>query len=309
MFRSAALRSSGTAFADRMSAMSERLREFFASLDRNALIDAAVGWSGRMLVALLILLVGWWLARRLAGALQRVLVRGGADPLLGNFLRNLVFVLLLAVVVVGALDRAGVPTASLLAALGAAGLAIGLALQGSLSNLAAGVLLMVFRPFRVGDYVQAGGIGGTVRSVNLIHTVLTSPDNCQIVVPNAKILGDAITNYSVLPTRRLDLVIGIGYGDDIGKAIGAVHAVLAADARVLTEPKPVVAVLELADSSVNLAIRPWVASGDYWPLRFDLLREIKQRFDATGISIPFPQREIVVHHTSAEAKAPPRDPA
>lgn len=274
--------------------MNERFHEFYASLDTHALAQAALAWGGRLLVALLILLIGWWVARRLAASSQRVMTRGGADPLLGNFMRKMVFVLVFTLVVVGALDRVGVPTASLLAALGAAGLAIGLALQGSLSNLAAGVLLMIFRPFRVGDYVQTAGVGGTVRSVNLMHTVLHSPDNCQIVVPNGKIVGDAIVNYSALDNRRIDLVIGISYGDDIGKAIGIARAALDDDARVLKNPAPVVAVLELADSSVNLAIRPWVASAAYWDVRFALQREIKQRFDAAGITIPFPQREVVL---------------
>ena len=163
---------------------------------------------------------------------------------------------------------------------------------------------MLFRS-RVGDYVQAAGVSGTVRSVNLIQTVLTSADNCQIVVPNGKIVGDAITNYSALDTRRLDLVVGIGYGDDIGKAIGIVHEILAADERVLDDPKPVVAVLELADSTVNLAIRPWVASKAYWPLKFDLQREIKQRFDAAGITLPFPQREVVVRSATPNVLMPP----
>ena len=274
--------------------MSERLRELYASLDTTGFTAALLAWGGRLLVALLILLVGWWLARRLATGAQRVLLRGGADPMLGSFLRNLVFVLLLALVVVGALDRVGVPTASLLAALGAAGLAIGLALQGSLSNLAAGVLLMVFRPFRVGQYIEAFGIGGTVQEVSLMHTRLLTPDNREVVLPNAKVAGDAIINHSAHGTRRVDLVIGIGYGDDIGRAIAAVHELLAADPRVLAEPPADVAVMQLGDSSVDLAIRPWVNSADKWALQTSLLRAIKERFDAEGISIPFPQREVVL---------------
>ncbi|GAA0715923.1 small-conductance mechanosensitive channel MscS [Dokdonella soli] len=252
-------------------------------------------WSGRLLIALLILLVGWWLARRVAMAVQRVLARAGADPLLGHFLYNLVLVLLLAVVVTGALDRIGVPTASLLAALGAAGLAIGLALQGSLSHLAAGVLLMVFRPFRVGQYVEIAGVGGTVQDVSLMHTRLLTPDNREVVLPNGKVAGDAIVNYSARGTRRLDLVVGIGYGDDIGKAIAVVRELLGAEPRVLADPPADVAVMQLADSSVNLAIRPWVKSGEYWSVQTTLLRAIKERFDAQGISIPVPRREVVLH--------------
>lgn len=283
--------------------MSERLREFYASLDNRVLADAVLAWSGRLLVALLILLVGWWLARRVAAAVQRLLMRAGADPLLGNFLRNVVLVLLLAVVVTGALDRIGVPTASLLAALGAAGLAIGLALQNSLSHLAAGVLLMVFRPFRVGQYVEVAGVAGTVQDVSLMHTRLLTPDNREVVLPNGKVAGDAIVNYSARGTRRVDLVVGIGYGDDIGRAIGVVRELLAADARVLAEPAADVAVMQLADSSVNLAIRPWTKSADVWGVQTSLLRAIKERFDREGISLPFPQRDV---HLYPVADAAPR---
>jgi len=278
--------------------MADRLHEFYASLDNRAFTDMLIGWSGRSLVALLILLVGWWLARRVAAAVRRVLLRTGADPLLGNFLGNLVLVLLLAVVVTGALDRIGVPTASLLAALGAAGLAIGLALQGSLSHLAAGVLLMVFRPFRVGQYIEVAGVAGTVQDVSLMHTRLLTADNREVVLPNGKVAGDAIVNYSARGTRRIDLVVGIGYGDDIGQAIAIVRELLAADTRVLADPAADVAVLQLADSSVNLAIRPWTKSADTWAVQTALLRAIKERFDAEGISIPFPQREVTVRAAS-----------
>ncbi|HEX7770032.1 MAG TPA: mechanosensitive ion channel domain-containing protein, partial [Dokdonella sp.] len=233
------------------------MRELYASIDATGFGSAVLAWSGRLLVALLILLIGWWVARRIAAAVQRVLVRGGADPMLGSFLRNVVFVLLFVLVLVGALDRAGVPTASLLAALGAAGLAIGLALQGSLSNLAAGVLLMVFRPFRVGQYVEVAGVAGTVQEVSLMHTRLLTPDNREIVVPNAKVAGDAIVNYSARGTRRIDLEVGIGYGEDLDRAIAIVRELIAADARVLADPAPDVAVSRLGDAAVTLTIRPW----------------------------------------------------
>ena len=274
--------------------MSDRLRELYASMDTTGLGSVVLAWSGRLLVALLILLVGWWVARRVAAAVQRVLMRGGADPMLGSFLRNVVFVVLFVLVVVGALDRAGVPTASLLAALGAAGLAIGLALQGSLSNLAAGVLLMVFRPFRVGQYVEVAGVAGTVQEVSLMHTRLLSPDNREIVLPNGKVAADAIVNHSARGTRRIDLVVGIGYGDDVGRAIALVRELIAADRRVLAEPAPDVAVAQLGDTAVQLAIRPWVNTGDTWAVQTSLLRAIKERFDAEGIHIPPPPREVVV---------------
>lgn len=274
--------------------MNERLREFYASLDARALGDAVFGWSGRLLVALLILAVGWWLARRLATGLQRVLVRGGADPLLGSFLRNLVLALLLAVVVVGALDRAGVPTASLLAALGAAGLAIGLALQGSLSNLAAGVLLMVFRPFRVGDSIEVGSVAGVVQGVSLMQTFLLTGDNREVILPNAKVAGDVIVNVNARGTRRIDLAIGIAHDADVGRAIESLRATAAADARVMAQPAIEVAVVQLVESGVQLALRAWVKSSDYGAVQSDLLRAVKQRFDVEGVNFARPSREIVL---------------
>lgn len=286
------------------------IRNLFASLDESPWASAVMQWGLRLLVALLILLIGAWIARRIADGLRRVLGRTGADPLLGDFLRNVTFVLLLAVVVTGALDRLGVPTASLLAVLGAAGLAIGLALQGSLSHLAAGVLLMVFRPFRIGQYVEVGGVGGTVQHVSLMHTHLVTPDNREVVVPNGKVAGDAIINFSARGTRRIDLVVGIGYGDDIGKAVAAVREVLAAEPRVLATPAPDVAVAKLADSSVDLAIRPWVKVSDHWATQTALLRAIKERFDAEGITIPFPQSEMTVRQIASPASGDSaRDPA
>ncbi|MEO8460602.1 MAG: mechanosensitive ion channel domain-containing protein, partial [Dokdonella sp.] len=214
----------------------QAIKDLFASINAQAWATIAIEWGTRLLVALLILLVGWWLARRFANSMRGVLNRTGADPLLGDFLRNLLFVLLMGVVIVGALDRVGVPTASFLAVLGAAGLAIGLALQGSLSHLAAGVLLMIFRPFRVGQYVEVGGVAGKVESVSLMHTRLRTLDNREIILPNGKVAGDAIINFNANDTRRIDLVIGIGYGDDIGKAIEVVKGVLAKEPRVLADP-------------------------------------------------------------------------
>jgi small conductance mechanosensitive channel len=274
--------------------MVDWLRGFYASSDARALADTMFGWSGKLLVALLILLVGWWLARRLSAGLQRMLLRGGADPLLGDFLRNLAFVLLLAVVVVGALDRAGVPTASLLAALGAAGLAIGLALQGSLSNLAAGVLLMAFRPFRVGDSIEVGTASGVVQSVSLMQTFLLTADNREVILPNAKVAGDVIVNVNARGTRRVDLAVGIAHDADVAKALDLLRAFAAADARVLAQPAAEAAVVQLAESGVQLALRVWTRSGDYGGVQSDLLRTIKQRFDAEGVALARPSREVVL---------------
>jgi small conductance mechanosensitive channel len=183
-------------------------------------------------------------------------------------------------------------TTSFIAVIGAAGLAVGLALQGSLANFAAGFLMIIFRPFKVGDYIEGAGIAGTVESIQMFTTQLKTPDNKTVIVPNAKITGDNIVNWSSKGTRRVDLVIGIGYGDDIDKAKQIMMDVLTKDQRVLKDPAPQVAVLELADSSVNFVVRPWVNASDYWNVYFDTTEEIKKRFDQEGVSIPFPQRDV-----------------
>ena len=253
-----------------------------------------------LLGALLVLLIGNWLAARLANFLQRAMNRASVDPTLSGFLRNLLYGVLIAVLIVIALQTAGVPSAPLLAALGAGGLAIGLALQGSLSNLAWGVLLIVFRPFRVGDFIHAGGVDGTVEGLNLMHTQLVLADNREAIVPNAKIGADAIINFSRRGTRRFELRVGIGYGDDIGKAIGVMQRLFEADPRILKDPAPTVWTDSLGDSSVNLLLRAYTTTTDFWPAQTDLLRAVKEGFDAEGISIPFPQREVRVVNPPGE---------
>ncbi|MFZ2236339.1 MAG: mechanosensitive ion channel domain-containing protein [Dokdonella sp.] len=272
----------------------ESFKSWFSAAENQPWLAVATEWGIRVIIALLILLIGWWVARRVSRGVGGVMMRSGADPLLSNFLRNITYAVLLIVVVVGSLDRVGVPIASLLALMGAAGLAIGLALQGSLSHLAAGVLLMVFRPFRVGDLVEIAGVTGTVETVTLMHTRLRTTDNREVTLPNGKVAGDAIINYSALGTRRIDIVVGISYNDDIGKAIAAAMDVLKSDDRILEDPAPQVMVVGLGDSSVDLGIRPWANASDAWGVRTSVLRAIKERFDAEGISIPFPQSEIAV---------------
>jgi len=247
-----------------------------------------------LLAALLVLLVGIRLAAWVANMAQRALQRASIDITSIGFLRNLIYGALIAVLIVTALQIAGVPDAPLLAALGAGGLAIGLALQGSLSNLAWGVLLILFRPFRVGDFIHAGGIDGTVESINLMHTLLVMPDNREAVVPNAKIGSDAIINFNRRGTRRFELKIGIGYQDDIGKAMALAEELFAADARILKEPGPGVWTESLGDSTVNLVLRAYTNSGDIWATQTDFLRAVKERFMAEGLNFPFPQREINV---------------
>jgi small conductance mechanosensitive channel len=265
------------------------MHDYLASLH---LSESLITIITNLVCALLILLIGVWLAARLANFAQRAMTRAKLDVTLTGFLRNLIYGVLIAVLIVMALQQAGVPGAPLLAALGAGGLAIGLALQGSLSNLAWGVLLIVFRPFRIGDFIHAGGIDGTVESINLMHTMLVLPDNREAVVPNSKIGADAIINFNRRGTRRIELKVGIGYNDDIGKAMSAVHQLFDADARILKDPAPGVWTESLGDSSVNLVLRAYVRSGDVWATQTDLLRAVKECFDAAGISIPFPQREV-----------------
>ncbi len=222
------------------------------------------------------------------------------DPMLREFLRNLAHGALVVVVVVAALDQAGVPMTSLLAALGAAGLAIALALRDSLSNLAAGVMLLLLKPFRAGDLVAIVGQVGKVESLRLMHTVLLTPDNCELILPNNRVANEPILNYTARPTRRIDLVVGIAYRDDVGRAFDVVRGVLDAEPRVLRDPAPQLLVDKLAESSVDLAIRPWVATDDFLEARAALLRKLKEALSAAGIDVPFPQRELRVVHENAK---------
>jgi small conductance mechanosensitive channel len=198
-------------------------------------------------------------------------------------------------VIVAAIGTLGVQTTSFVAVLGAAGLAVGFALQGSLSNFAAGVMLIVFRPFKAGDYVEAGGTAGSVQEVSIFTTVMKTPDNKKVIIPNSQITGGSITNYSAMETRRVDMVFGIGYGDNIKQAKDTLEQILAADERILKDPAPTIAVSELADSSVNFVVRPWVKTADYWAVYFDLTEKVKLTFDEKGISIPFPQQDVHMH--------------
>lgn len=249
-------------------------------------------WGLQVIGAIAVLIVGRIVAGSLRRVTRRALERAKLDAVLIPFLSNGVYYLALVVVVIAVLSLFGIETTSLIAMLGAAGLAVGLALQGTLSNFAAGVMLLIFRPFKVGDYVEVAGTGGSVQEVGIFSSVLHTPDNVRITIPNSAVYGDTIKNYSANDTRRNDLVIGISYGDDIARAIETIRGVLAGDSRVLGDPEPTVAVGELADSSVNLVVRPWCASGDYWALRFDLTRKLKEELEAAGCSIPYPQHDV-----------------
>lgn len=265
--------------------------------------EYAIPWAIKIAMALVIFVIGKWIARAIANALGRGMRRSKMDDMLASFLVNIVYGVLLVAVVLAAIDQLGVSVTSLLAILGAAGLAVGLALKDSLANFAAGVMLLLFRPFKVGDFIDAGGSAGVVDEIQLFCTLMHTGDNCRVIVPNSAIFGGTIVNVSALENRRIDLVIGIGYGDNIATARDVIMRIIEADERILLDPAPGIAVGELADSSVNLNVRPWVRSGDYWPVRADLLENIKVALDANGISIPYPQVDQHVHVVNAKAAA------
>ena len=262
----------------------------------NINVDAVWLWlssySLNIIGAIIIFIVGKWLSRRIANLLSKLLQKNNVDQTLINFLSNLTYYSLIVLVVVAAAGRLGINTTSFLTIIGAAGLAVGLALKDSLANFAAGVMLVLFRPFAIGDVVSTAGITAKVESINIFNTHFCSPDNQLIIVPNGKIINDIITNINIKATRRIDLVVGISYSDDMAKTREILAGLAKADSRVLTDPAPTIAVAELADSSVNLVFRPWVKTADYWDVRFDLTEKIKNALDESGISIPFPQQDV-----------------
>jgi len=259
-------------------------------------LQAVVAQYGlQVLGALATLVIGIWIAKLLAKSLGRVLNKREVDPTLVKFLVSLAKIGLITFVMISAAAQIGIQTASFVAIIGAAGLAIGFALQGSLSNLAAGVMLIIFKPVKVGDYIEGGGAAGSVEAVGIFITTLLTPDNKVVYIPNSTLTGGNITNYSAKDTRRVDMVFGIGYSDDIDKAKKVIDEVLSADDRVLKDPAPQIVVSELADSSVNFNVRPWVKTADYWGLYFDTTETIKKKFDEQNISIPFPQRDVHMH--------------
>jgi small conductance mechanosensitive channel len=249
--------------------------------------------------AIVILIVGFVIAGWVRSSVSKGLSKfKRVDETLRGFFSSLAYYAVIIFTIIAVLSQFGVETTSFIAVLGAAGLAIGLALQGTLSNVAAGVMLLLFRPFKTGDYIEGGGLAGTVKSISLFVTELATPDNVQIIAPNSQLWGDAIKNYSFHPTRRVDIVIGIAYEDEIDKAIAAIVDEAQKDSRVHGDPAPMAAVTDLGDSSVNFTVRVWCNAGDYWPLKFDLTKNLKNRMDAEGITIPYPQRTL---HTIAEA--------
>jgi len=254
----------------------------------------------KIIAAVLILVIGRFAAIAIRNLVRRLLQKGRMDEILVSFIASASYIFVMAFVIIAALGQIGVQTASLIAVLGAAGLAVGFALQGSLANFAAGVLMAVFKPFKVGDFIEGGGSIGTVQEIGFFTTELKSPDNKKIIIPNAKISSDNITNYSARDQRRVDIVAGVSYGDDIDKVRKVLEDILGEEKRILKEPAPMIVVLELADSSVNFGVRPWVKTADYWDVFFSLQEQIKKRFDSEGITIPFPQQDVHLHGRKEE---------
>jgi small conductance mechanosensitive channel len=261
-----------------------------------SVMEVTVKYGLQIIGAILILIAGRIVAgicRRLA---RRALAKANVDATVTSFFAQFAYIIVMLAAVLASLAKFGVQTTSFVAILGAAGFAVGMALQGTLSHFAAGVLLLIFRPIKVGDFVEVGGVSGTVKEVRLFTTVMATPDNVHMIVPNSKIFNDTIKNFSVNDTRRIDLTIGIGYGDSIDRAMEVLMEVMRADERIIQEPAPQIVVTDLGDSSVNLLLRCWTKRADFWPVKCDLTKNVKENFDIQGIEIPFPQQ--VIHAVS-----------
>jgi len=272
----------------------------FPTLLQDKGMDLGVDLGIKVATALGIFLVGKFAVRLVVSAIAKVMQKQDVDKTLETFICNLVRTALMIVVVIAAIGAIGIQTTSFIAIFGAAGLAVGLALQGSLSNFASGVLIVLFRPYRVGDWIEAAGISGSVEQVQILTTILKTGDNKQIIVPNSQIMDSIITNYSANDTRRVDMVVGVSYGDDLDKVRKTLEDILATEDRILPEPAPTIAVSALADSSVNFVVRPWVKTSDYWAVLFGLTEAIKKRFDKEGISFPFPQRDVHLYNENSD---------
>lgn len=274
----------------------DAIKEFLANTD---ITGTLTSWGINLVLALLIFIVGKWIARRAQNVFEKLLRTRGVDDVLVDFLGTIVSALIIIAAVIAAVDTLGIPATSFIAVLGAAGLAIGLALKDSLSNFASGVMLVLFRPFAKGDFVDAGGIVGTVDEIHLVSTILTTPDNKQIIVPNSLMYGSAITNYSAKDTRRVDMVIGVGYDDDLKVAASVLEKVCREHPKVLDEPETKIFINNLGDSSVDFVVRPWVKREDYWGVLADVLETSKVELEAAGCSIPYPQTDVHLHQASS----------
>jgi small conductance mechanosensitive channel len=256
-------------------------------------------WGLKVIAAIAIFIIGRWVAKGVRKGVRRMMEKADTDPIIIGFVGSISYIALLAFVIIAALGQLGIQTTSFIAILGAAGLAIGLALQGSLANFAAGFLMIIFRPFKVGDFIEGAGVSGTVEAIQIFTTTLKTGDNKTIIIPNAKLSGDNIINYSAQKTRRVDMTVGVAYDADLSKVRDVLKDIISKESRAHTDPEPLIAVAELADNSVNFIVRVWTDKGDYWGVKFDMIETIKNRFDEEGIGIPFPQREI--HIVSEQA--------
>jgi len=254
--------------------------------------DIVTVWGLKVVAAIAIFIIGRWIAKLVRRGVMRMMERAKVDAIITGFVSNIAYITLLAFVVIAALGQLGIQTTSFIAILGAAGLAIGLALQGSLANFAAGFLMILFRPFKVGDFIEGAGVAGVVEEMQIFTTTLKTGDNKIIIVPNAKLSGDNIINYSARETRRVDMTVGVAYDADLSKVKEVLNEIISKEERILADPAPQVAVAELADSSVNFIVRVWTSTSDYWGVKFAVTETVKNRFDAEGIGIPFPQRDI-----------------
>jgi len=273
----------------------ESLKEFFASAD---LMPMLSDWVIKIFIALLIYLIGKWIAKRITNFVRKLMEVRDSDPTLINFLSNVVYAILLIAVILAALDTLGLPVTSLVAVVGAAGLAVGLALKDSLGNFASGVMLVMFRPFSKGDFVEVAGVAGTVNEVRIFSTILTTPDNKQIIIPNGQVAADTITNYSANDQRRVDIIFGVGYDDDLKVARGVLTRLCTEHPKVLDDPETKIFVMNLGDSSVDFAVRPWAKTEDYWTVYSDLLEQGKVELEAAGCNIPYPQTDVHLHHNN-----------
>jgi len=259
----------------------------------------AIPWGIKIVAAIAIFVIGRIVAKLIVKMIKKVMKKANIEQTLRDFLGNIIQAILMVVIVIAALEQLGINTTSVLAVFAAAGLAVGLAFKDSLSNFAAGIMLVVFQPFKIGDFIEAAGIGGVVEHIRIFNTVMRTGDNREITVPNSQIYSGIITNFSARDTRRIDLVIGIGYEDNIARAKTIIEDIIREDSRLLTDPEPTIMLVELGESSIDIAVRPWVNTGDYWTARADLLQNIKEAFDAEGISIPYPQRDVHMIQSAA----------
>jgi len=275
------------------------------SINIDRLIETyLIPWGINIGLAITIFIVGRIVISIINGVVKKLLLKAKIDQILVNFISAIVRGLLFLFVIIAALSQLGINTTSLIALIGAAGLAVALSLKDSMQNFAAGVMLLVFRPFSVGDFVEAGGTSGSVKEINIFSSTFLTPDNKQVIIPNGAIYSGVITNYSATGTRRIDMVFGIGYEDDIETAKGIIEDALKSESRILNTPEYVIAVGELADSSVNFYVRPWVDTSNYWPVYFDLTEKIKLEFDKNGISIPYPQMDVHMDKPEQEEQKP-----